>query len=154
MHSVVFSFRCTAGWFGCAYICIFSPKFVSHLGYCKILSRVSCAIQYFLSILLATQSCLTFCDPMDYSPPGFSVHGILQARILQWVAIPFSKGSSWPRDQTQVSGIAGRFFTICATRDEKLVTKTVLMQIHRESKLILLWSIETSRLRNLAQKPV
>jgi len=52
---------------------------------------------------------------MDCSPSGFSVHGILQARILEWVAISFSKGSSQPRDQTQVSRIAGRFFTIWAT---------------------------------------
>ena len=44
------------------------------------------------------QSCLTLCNPMDCSPPGSSVHGISQARILEWVAIPFSKGSSWPRD--------------------------------------------------------
>ena len=51
------------------------------------------------------------CDPMDYSPLGSSVHGILQARILGWAAIPFSRGSSWLRDQTWVSGMAGRFFT-------------------------------------------
>ena len=54
---------------------------------------------------------------MDCSPPGSSVHGIIQARILEWVAIPFSRGSSWPRDQTWVSCIAGRFFTIWATRE-------------------------------------
>ena len=48
---------------------------------------------------------------MDYSWPGFSVHGILQTRTLEWAAIPFSRGSSWPRDQTQVSCTAGRFFT-------------------------------------------
>ena len=47
---------------------------------------------------LVTQSYLTFCNPMDCSPPGSSVHGILQARILEWIAVPFSKGSSWPRD--------------------------------------------------------
>ena len=58
------------------------------------------------------QSRLTLCDPMNCSPPGFSVHGILQARILEWVAISFSRGSSQPRDRTQVSCIAGRFFTI------------------------------------------
>ncbi|MES6266278.1 hypothetical protein U6R57_12305, partial [Cutibacterium acnes] len=57
------------------------------------------------------QSCPTLCDPMDCSPPGSSVHGILQARILEWVAISFSRGSSQPRDQTQVSHIAGGFFT-------------------------------------------
>ena len=50
---------------------------------------------------------------MDCSPPGSSVHGILQARILEWVAISFSRGSSWPRDQTWVSCTVGRFFTIC-----------------------------------------
>ena len=63
------------------------------------------------------QSCLTLCNPMDYSPGGSSVHGILQARILEWVAIPFSRGSSRPRDRTRVSCIAGRFFTIWATRE-------------------------------------
>ena len=64
--------------------------------------------------VLVAQSCLSLCDPMDCSPTGFSVHGILQARILEWVAIPFSRGSSWPRDQTLVSCIAGRFFTTWA----------------------------------------
>ena len=54
---------------------------------------------------------------MDCSPPGSSVHGIFQVRILEWVAYPFSRGSSWPRDRTQVSHIAGRFFTIWATRE-------------------------------------
>ena len=53
-----------------------------------------------------TQSCPTLCDPMDYT-----VRGILQARILEWAAVPFSRGSSQPRDGTQVSRIAGRFFT-------------------------------------------
>ena len=52
------------------------------------------------------QSCLTLCDPMAYT-----VHGIIQARILEWVGFPFSRGSSQPRDQTQVSRIAGGFFT-------------------------------------------
>ena len=50
-----------------------------------------------------TRSCLTLCDPMDYSPLGSSVHGIFQARILEWVAIPFFRGSFWPKDRTQVS---------------------------------------------------
>ena len=56
-------------------------------------------------------------DPMDGSLPGFSVRGILQVRILEWVAISFSRGSSQLRDQTWVSRIAGRFFTIWATRE-------------------------------------
>ena len=58
------------------------------------------------------QSCATLCDPMDCSPPGSSIHGIFQARIWEWVAISFSRGSSQPRDQTWVSLIAGRRFTI------------------------------------------
>ena len=53
--------------------------------------------------VLVTQSCLTLCDSMDCSPPGSSVHGILQARILEWVAMPSSRGSSQPRDQSCVS---------------------------------------------------
>ena len=58
------------------------------------------------------QSYPTLCDPTDRSPPGSSVHWILQARILEWVAIPFSRGSSQLRNETQMSCIAGRFFTI------------------------------------------
>ena len=61
--------------------------------------------------VLVTQLCPTLCNSMNYSPPGFPVHGILQARILEWVAISSSRGSSQPRDQTQVSCIAGGFFT-------------------------------------------
>ena len=60
---------------------------------------------------LVTQLCPTLCDPMDYSPPGSSVHGISQARILEWVAISFPEGSSWPRDWTGVSCLAGGFST-------------------------------------------
>ena len=62
----------------------------------------------------ATQLCLTLCNK-DYT-----VHGILQATILEWVAVPFSKGSSQPRDHTQVSHIAGGFFTSWATRETKV----------------------------------
>ena len=66
---------------------------------------------------VVTQSCPTLWDPMDCRPPGSSVHGILQARILEWLAISFSRGSSWPRNQTQISCIAGRFFTNWAMRE-------------------------------------
>ena len=61
--------------------------------------------------VLVAHSCLTLCNPMDYNPPGSSVHGILQARILEWIAIPFSRGSSQARNQTRVYCIAGRLFT-------------------------------------------
>ena len=64
------------------------------------------------SLVKVIQSCLTLCDPMEYT-----VHGILWARILEWVVFPFSKGSSQLRDQTQVSHTAGRFFTVCAARE-------------------------------------
>ena len=63
------------------------------------------------------QSCPTLCDPMDCSLPGSSIHGIFQARVLEWVAISFSRGSSWPRDQTQVYRIAGRCLTVWAARE-------------------------------------
>ena len=62
------------------------------------------------------QSCPTLCDPMDCSLPGSSLHGILQARVLEWVTISFSRGSSRPRDRTRVSHIPGRRFNLWATR--------------------------------------
>ena len=65
------------------------------------------------------QLCLTLCDPMNYS-----VHGILQASILQWVAVPISRGSSQPRDRTQVSCVTGGFFTVWATREALWIRKT------------------------------
>ena len=63
------------------------------------------------------QSCLTLCDPMDCSLLRSSVYGIFQARVLECVAISFSRGSSWPRDRTQVSRTVGRRFTVWATRE-------------------------------------
>ena len=64
-----------------------------------------------IHVHMHTQPSPTLCDPMDCSSPGSSVYGIFQARILEWVAISSPKGSFQPRDQTQVSHIAGRFFT-------------------------------------------
>ena len=72
--------------------------------------------------VLFALSCLTLCDSMDCSPPGASVHGVSQARTLEWVAIPFSSGSSQARDQTHVSCIAGGFFTIWDTRETPAAT--------------------------------
>ena len=68
------------------------------------------------------QLSVTLCDPMDCSPPGSSIHGIFQARVLEWGAIAFSRGSSWPRDRTRVSCIVVRRFTIWARRDHKVGT--------------------------------
>ena len=76
-------------------------------------SGVSCRGR--ISEVLVTQSCLTLRNPTDCNPPGSSVRGILQERTLEWIAIHFSRGSSWPRDRTWVSCIASRFFTTWAT---------------------------------------
>ena len=70
------------------------------------------------------QSCPTLCDPTNCSLAGFSIHGILQARALEWVASPFSRGSSQPRDGTQVSHIAGRRFALWATREAHTIIKS------------------------------
>ena len=69
------------------------------------------------SEVLVLQLSPTLCDPMDCSQAGSSVHGIFQARILEWVAISFSRGSSWPRDWTQVPWTISRFFTDWAMRE-------------------------------------
>ena len=70
------------------------------------------------NVCMSAQSCLTLCDPMDCSPPTSSVHGIFQARIIEWVAISYSRGSSWSRDQTHISWVSciGRWILYyCAT---------------------------------------
>ena len=73
------------------------------------------------------QLCPALCDPVCCSPPGSSVHGILQAGVLEWVAIAFSRGSSQPRNRTQVSRIAGRRFTIWATREVLMVAEITII---------------------------
>ena len=85
---------------------------------------------------VVTESWPTLCDPVDYSSSGSSVHGILQAKILEVVAMPFSRGSSWPRDWTQVSGIAGRFFTIWATREARMNTLPWITDLTNDSLLL------------------
>ena len=85
---------------------------------------------------LVVQLHLTLCNPMDCSLPGSSVHGILHARILEWVAMPSFRGLSQPRDQTQVSHIAGGFFTVWATREGTLHWYFILIFLHWYSILI------------------
>ena len=82
--------------------CHFQDTEFSHIA---IYSRNRFISRYFMfwSVVLVTQSCLTLCDLMDCSSPGSSVHGILQARILEWIAIPFSRVSSWLRDWILIS---------------------------------------------------
>ena len=90
------------------------------------------------------QSYLTFYDPMDCSPPGFSAHGILQARILEWVAMPSSRQSSQPRDQTHISCIAGGFFTYWTTWEALTATSKMSKTKHR-AMMTLRCSDESSK---------
>ena len=80
-------------------------------------STIVIALQIQRACYMIAQSCLTLWDPMDRGLSGSSAHGILLARILEGVAMPSSMGSSQPRNQTQVSCIAGRFFTVWATKE-------------------------------------
>ena len=122
-----------------------------------------------MTVLIA-QLCPTLCDLMDCGPPGSSVHGILQARILEWIAIPYSKGSSRPRNQTWVSLTAGRFLTIWATREATSSYLLISPQSHseddsadmdtRNSSLILctqnsqkmsIWCVQFSSVQSLSR---
>ena len=94
-------------------------------------------ILYYMCVCLVDWSYLTLCNPMGCSLPGSSVHGFLQARLLEWVAIPFSTGSAPPRDQTQISCIAGGFFTVWSTREAHtiLYTYTIILYIFKWSMI-------------------
>ena len=88
--------------------------------------RLPCSPTLVSSVCAVALLCPTLCNPVDCSPPGASVHGILQARVLEWVAIAFSTGSSPPRDGTRVSCVpcAGRQILYhCATREAQLLVK-------------------------------
>ena len=97
------------------------------------------------------QSCLTLWNWLDYSPPDFSVHGILQARILEWVAMPSSRGSSWPRDRTHISYFSciGRwvlyhsesniFSLLCF-----IISRKVKTQLKCQKKKIAQWHFNSS----------
>ena len=87
---------------------------------------------------LAAHSHPTLCGPVDCSPPGSSVHGILQARIAEWVAMTFSRGSPWPRNWTGVFYIAGRLFTVWATGEVNFVSSYL-------SHIFLLFSFTKSQ---------
>ena len=114
---------------------------------------------YSLWIMLMSQSCLTLWDRMNCSPQVFYVHGISRARILEWVAIPFFRESSRPRDWTWVSCTAGRFFTIWATREAPnmgrynnkfyfWIIEEVLQNIHYRKELLT--SVTSERLTILS----
>ena len=86
------------------------------------------------------QLCPTLCDSMDCSLPGFFVDEIFLARVLEWVAISFSRGSSWPRDRTQVSCIAGRCFTLWATAASQIHSRCSINICMKEQELFPLRS--------------
>ena len=92
--------------------------FTFYSNYALVLKSYLCPYVY---LVLVIRSCPTLCNSVDCSPPGSSARGILQARILEWVAIPFPKGSSWPREWTWVSCTAGRFPITWATREAPTV---------------------------------
>ena len=96
---------------------LFHTCIVSFLCTCIIIFPGCWALLYYCFISEVAQSCLTLCDPMDCSLPGSSIHGIFQAKVLEWGAIAFSRACSWPRVRTWVSHIVGRCFTIWATRE-------------------------------------
>ena len=101
-------------------------QWLNNTGRLKTLSLFLCAglffmyylcEKYYKLIIYIAQSCLTLCNPRDGSLPDSVIHGIFQARILEWAAISFSRGSSQPRDRTRISCIADRRFTVWATRE-------------------------------------
>ena len=122
-------------WISCL-LSISVPGLRQRLNYKKIWSTLNHLKG--LEVKWVAQSCPTLCDPMDCSLPGSSFHGIFQARVLEWVAIFFSRGSSRPRDRTWVSRILDRRFTIWATREApkglEKVLKTVLKSLSKKKK--------------------
>ena len=103
------------------YVCIYTHTYIYVYIWTYVWSEVA-------------QSCPTLCDPMDGSLPGSSLHGILQARVLEWVAISFSRGSSRPRDRAQVSLIPGRRFNLWATREPMHMCVLSRMVLATENK--------------------
>ena len=91
---------------------------------------------------LVNKLCLTLWNPMDYSLTGFSVHGISQARIMEWVVISSFRGSSWRRDGTCVFFIVGRFFYHWATREAQI---HIYIRIYSLSKNICSWKVSLIR---------
>ena len=109
----------------------------------------SLVVQWIRILSRLAQSCPTHCNPMDCSLPGSSVHGIFQAIVLEWIVISFSKGSSQPRDQTQVSHIVDRCFTIWATRESQKNETEILPKSH-QTYLLLVFSLSPKDSANFA----
>ena len=98
--------------------------------------------KYIPVVRLVAQLCLTLCDAMDWSLPSSSVHGILQARILEWVDIPSCRGSSQLRDQNCVSCTAGRFFTIWVIREAQkwIISSSTMFNSEMPTRLLCPWN--------------
>ena len=118
----------------------------------KMISPLTTSLPYsphwncYATLCSDAQSCLSLCDPLDCSLPGSSLHGIFQARILEWVAISFSKGSSPPRDQTWVFCVAGGFFTNWAIREAHWNLRLVQMTGQVYIWVCVRWSFCESKL--------
>ena len=95
------------------------------------------SISIFQCCYLVIKSCLTLSDPMDRSPPGSSAHGILQARVLEWVAISFSTESSWPKDQTHTSHIGRQVLYHWTTKKVHIFHYFTLKEIQRKKVKLL-----------------
>ena len=120
------------------FVCLFCFEFISPATKNWIRSiRASCYISMLPPLACKrAQSCLTLCDPVDWGLPGSSVHEIFQARILECIAIYSSSRYSWSRDQTQVSCIAGRFFTTWAIREAPFILfPFILTLVERKIKV-------------------
>ena len=100
------------------------------------------------------QSCLTLCDLLDSSPPGSSVHGILQAKILEWVTMPSFRGSSWSRDWAQVSCIADGFLTVWATGKPGFQVYLPAKPLHLAQLQLVSWDVLHKQMDPLAVGPV
>ena len=107
--------------------------------------------------VLVTQSCLTLCDPTDCSPPVYSVHGILQARILEWAAIPFFSRSSQPRDWTQVFCVVGQvlyiwaYITIGCYQNQEIAIGTILLARLQTLLAYLFWVFNHQKVLDFAK---
>ena len=132
-------------------------EYILHVHYknvCCVVFQNWISCMYLLSEREVAQSCLTLCDPTDCSLPGFSIPGILQARMLEWVAISFSKRSSQPRDWTWVSHIAGRRFTIWATREVLYLLSTTILTCHSRPLLIFCLDNQSIDINGMLTFPV
>ena len=145
-----FSILATFGWYPHQLISSGNRSLIFHIfggwNYCGgILSLSTSGWVFLLPVCSVAQPCSILCSPMDCSSPGSSVHGIFQARVLEWIAIPFSRVSSWPRDRIQVSHIAGRFFTVWPPKKPKLHIYLTLVIYSCKFFRVFIWTSWTQK---------